>query len=151
MSGGPRLAARAEPPDVRLGVADQREQPNATEGHAFRRRHRLSHRREFEAAYEGRIRAAAGPLVVFATANGLKHPRLGLSVGRRVGGAVRRHRIKRLLRESFRLEMAQLPAGYDLVVNVRPHGALPLESYRKLLVELATRAARTWEQRRGPE
>jgi ribonuclease P protein component len=134
-----------------LGVADQSAQPNESERHVFRRRHRLSHRREFEAAYEGRVRAASGPLVVFAAANGLAHPRLGLSVGRRVGGAVRRHRIKRLLRESFRLEMAQLPAGYDLVVNVRPHGVLPLEAYRRLLVELAARAARTWEQRRGHE
>ncbi len=95
------------------------------------------------------MRAASGPLVVFASPNGLDHPRLGLSVGRRVGSAVHRHRIKRLLRESFRLEMAQLPAGYDLVVNVRPHSSPTLAMYRRLLVELAGRAVRGWERRQG--
>lgn len=86
-------------------------------------------------------------MVVFVAPNGLGHARLGLSVGRRVGGAVRRHRVKRLLREAFRLEMAQLPAGYDLVVNVRQHEVMPLASYRRLLVDLAGRGARRWERR----
>ena len=47
-------------------------------------------------------------------------PRLGLSVGRRVGGAVERTRVKRVLREAFWGEAERLPAGADYVVVARP-------------------------------
>ncbi len=46
-------------------------------------------------------------------------PRLGLSVSRKVGGAVERNRVKRLLREAFRLEEPALRPGQDLVVVAR--------------------------------
>jgi ribonuclease P protein component len=47
-------------------------------------------------------------------------PRLGLSVSRRVGGAVERTRTKRVLREAFWEEARRLPAGADYVVVARP-------------------------------
>jgi len=56
---------------------------------------------------------------VRALPNGLAHPRLGLCVGKRHGGAVRRNRIKRLLREAYRLNRGALAVPCDLAVVPR--------------------------------
>ncbi len=63
---------------------------------------RLKNAQQFKAVYEARVNRGAGPLVVYTLPNELGHPRLGLSVPRRAGGAVVRNRIKRQLREAFR-------------------------------------------------
>lgn len=91
----------------------------------FSRRDRLTHAREFQAVFGARLRKSRGAITVFARPNGLGHDRLGLSIGRRVGGAVVRGRAKRLIREAFRLSgparIAPDTGGYDLVVSTRAH------------------------------
>ena len=52
-------------------------------------------------------------------ANESSTSRLGISVHRKIRGAVKRNRIKRIIRESFRLEREQYPAGADIVFAVR--------------------------------
>ncbi len=116
----------------------------------YRRRHRLTHAREFQAAYTHGCRRSAGPLTVFVRPNGLLDHRLGLSVGRRVGGAIARNRVKRLLREAFRLRQQGFPrldgggggggGGFDVVIQVRPHRVLGLVEYGRLLEMLVLRA-----------
>ena len=113
----------------------------------YRGRHRLSRDADYRAVYDARIRKAGGPLLVFIRPGDRPEHRLGLAVGRRVGGAVVRNRIKRLLREAFRHERAGLPGpgagrAYDIIVSVRPHAPLPLSAYRTLLVDLVGRCHR---------
>ncbi len=116
--------------------------------YTFRPSHRLRLPREFSAVYGAKTRESRGPLTVYALPNDLGHPRLGMSVSRKVGTAVRRNRIRRLIRESFRLLQHDLPQGYDLVVVVRPHEPLILAEYQKLLMAMLVRLHGTW-QRRG--
>ena len=87
------------------------------------KRRRLSRSAEFERVYrQGRSKGNRF-LVLYAfpreDGDG-EGPRLGLSVGRRVGGAVDRTRVKRVLREAFWEEARRLPAGSDYVVVARP-------------------------------
>lgn len=91
-------------------------------GRAAKRR-RLSRSAEFERVYrQGRSKANRFlVLYEFPREDGADAgPRLGLSVSKRVGGAVDRSRVKRILREAFSLEAASLPAGTDYVVVARP-------------------------------
>ena len=128
--------------------------PEAARRYTFRLAHRLRLPRDFLAVYEARTRESRGPLTVYALPNGLGHPRLGMSVSRKVGTAVRRNRIRRLIRESFRLLQHDFPQGYDLVVVVRPHEPLMLADYQKLLMGMLVRLHATCEKRpkhRPPE
>jgi len=100
----------------------------------FPARMRVRLDRDFRRAYALRLRRDLGFASLLAAPNGLAHARLGISIGRRVGTAVRRNRIKRLLREAFRLEQRAMPAGVDLIVQVRPHEPRPLADYRAALL-----------------
>jgi ribonuclease P protein component len=113
----------------------------------FPRRMRLTHARQFQAVYAEQVRRNAGPLLVYALPNGLDHPRLGLAVPKRVGTAVKRNRVKRMLREAVRMIQHDLPGGYDLVVNVRPHELLTLERYTEELTGAINALHRTWSKK----
>jgi ribonuclease P protein component len=104
------------------------------------RRERLVLGRDFTRARRRGVSAADSNLVLYACRNGLGYSRIGLSVGRRVGGAVRRNRVKRLIREAFRLAKSELPVGLDLLVVARPEGGRTYAAVRDSLVKLAREA-----------
>ncbi len=120
----------------------------------FRRRQRLTRALEYQAIYAARVRKLRGPLTVFARPNELDHARLGLSVGRRVGGAVKRNAIKRRLREAFRHLQYEVARPYDLIVNVAPHRLMPAQEYQALLHAAWVALDAEWAKRQsrsGPD
>jgi ribonuclease P protein component len=132
MAESPRRTASSEPKSPAAGRRDER----------FLANYRLRSGVDFRRVYDMRCSAADGRLVVYAAPNDLGHPRIGLSVSRKVGGAVVRNRCRRLLREAFRLSRLDLPQNVDLVVIPRPNWTDGLAGLRESLVDLAHRAAR---------
>ena len=84
-------------------------------------RARLSRSADFERVYRQGRSHAGRHLVLYVFPRGEEDgsARLGLSVSRRVGGAVERNRVKRVLREAFAHESPRLPTGSDAVVIAR--------------------------------
>lgn len=80
---------------------------------------------EFGRAYK-KGRFFAGRLIVlYVVPNRLDHNRLGITAGKKIGKSVRRNRIKRLVRESYRLLEGTVKEGYDLVFVVRYNEIVP--------------------------
>ena len=113
-----------------------------------RKARRLAHDLQFKAVYAARMRRDAGFIVVHAAANGLERSRLGLAVGGRAGQGGGRNRLKRLIREAFRLSRADIAPGLDIVVSVRAHAPLPLAEYRTALVRECAKLSAAARDRR---
>ncbi len=105
-----------------MGVPDERPSDAGGSGERRVRRGRLSRSADFERVYrQGRSRANRYlVLYTFPRRQNGDQPRLGVSVGRKVGGAVERNRVKRLLREAFFATAPELPPGHDFVLVARP-------------------------------
>jgi ribonuclease P protein component len=117
----------------------------------FRRAQRLRGRGSFKHVLEGRARVDGPQIAVHARPNDGTLHRLGLSVNRKVGSAATRNRLKRLLREAFRIDQHTLPhdapAPYDFVVVVRAHEPMPLAEYRAAFAAAVRHLHATWTRR----
>jgi ribonuclease P protein component len=127
------------------------EHPRPTAPRGRPKRGRLSRSAEFERVYRQGRSVGNRFLVLYAfprTSAGSadpEGPRLGLSVSRKIGGAVDRNRVKRLLREAFAVEGERVPADHDVVLVARPDARElakreGLEGFRRALGELVGKA-----------
>ena len=83
----------------------------------------LTRRRDFEAVFKKGTNSASRYIAVYARPNELNTNRLGLSVSKKVGKAVSRNRIKRLLREAMRKSLDGISLNYDFVLVARKPSA----------------------------
>ena len=124
---------------------------------------------------DARARAEVGPLSVHSAVGETLQTRIGISIGRRCGNAVKRNRIKRMIREAYRLSQHDFAAKwsvathqplptssgatdsasgsahhgttYDIVVIVRPHEVLALDAYRAHLSHALATLHAVWTKR----
>ena len=96
----------------------------------MQRRNRLSRSRDFDAVYRHGRSVASRFLVLywFPRDDSDAEPRLGLAVPKGAGGAVVRNRVKRQLREAWRLRLPKVPRGHDYVLIARPGLAEAIEA-----------------------
>ena len=108
----------------------------------FHKQEHLRRPADFQRVYDRRRSASDEWLIVYACENGLPHLRLGLSVSRKFGNAVRRNRLRRLFREAFRLTRQEMPTGLDLVLIPRKKEDPDLAALKKALPRLVDQLAR---------
>jgi ribonuclease P protein component len=103
----------------------------------FRPHERIKEPGAFRRAFDRRRWESDAVLTIYGVENGLDHPRLGISVSRKkVKTAAGRNRLKRLIREAFRLSKPELPTGLDLIVVPRAPSAR-FDDVRRSLPALA--------------
>ena len=106
---------------------------------------RLRSSPEFKVIYDLQCRASDQHLLIFARANLTDATRCGLSVSKKHGNAVCRNRLKRLLREAFRLVRDKLPRGLDLILIPKQKSGATLKDYQAAMQSLIPRLARKIE------
>ena len=123
--------------------------PSDQRGQRFHAWMRLRRGTDFARVYRRGSRARGAFITIAAAPNAGEGTRLGLSIGKRVDKrAVARNRLRRLVREAFRLEYPELPRGFDLVaIGSTPHARPDLAALRRELRRLAQKAARRFRER----
>ncbi len=117
----------------------------------FRPFERIKQPDDFRRAFDRRRSESDGILVIYGVENGRAHSRLGISISRKkIRDATARNRVKRLIREAFRLSKAELPPGVDLIVLPRSD-RVQFDTIRQSMVRLALAVARRLKTRSDSE
>ena len=102
---------------------------------------RLVRRAEYDAVYRDGRRRTSREFTVFLRPNGLDLSRFGWSIKKALGGAVRRNRIRRRLRETLRLHRQEIAPGWDIVIH--PRSSVATAKFSALAAELLALLPRT--------
>ena len=86
----------------------------------MKRLHSIKKNSDFQVVYRTGKSYANKLLVMYVIRRDKLETRIGISVSKKVGNSVVRHRVTRLIRESFRLNRAEIETGLDIVVVARP-------------------------------
>jgi ribonuclease P protein component len=86
---------------------------------SFSKIEKLLNREEFVNLNRSGRRHHTRHFVLIFKKNGLSFARLGITVSKKIGNAVQRNRVKRLIREFFRLHRDQFPKGFDIVIAAK--------------------------------
>jgi ribonuclease P protein component len=98
---------------------------------------------DFARVYEPKQRAGDEHLLIFGAPRPDGGPtRVGFSISKKNGNSPQRHRIRRLLREAFRLSQHEIPDGLDLILIPRPGSGSTLVDYEQSLVRLSQKLHR---------
>lgn len=79
----------------------------------------LRNNREFNLVYRTGRSIANRSLIMYVRKNDLNYNRIGITVSKKVGNSIVRHRVTRLIRESYRLNKEKMAQGFDIVVVAR--------------------------------
>ncbi len=82
----------------------------------MRRHYRLRKPRDFARVYDGGVSTASRLVVVYALPNQRDGARIGVAAGKKLGNAVKRNRIKRVIRAALHELLPRVKPGYDLIV-----------------------------------
>lgn len=91
------------------------------------RHDRIRSSSDFSRVFQRGLATTSGPYRIHICSSRTPHTRLGLAVSKRVGNAVRRNRIKRMLREAFRASRHRWDGPLDVVAVALPHAKGTLE------------------------
>lgn len=87
---------------------------------SFAKKEHILKTRDFSKIYRKGLSRRAGNIVLYRLPNGLEHNRIGFSISsKRIGLATRRNRVRRILREIFRLNKKDLKKGFDIVIVLK--------------------------------